>query len=459
MIILQYSLFFSFLISISLYADKISISGTVEHGESGNPVVNADVYLYFRSHLKTRTDLQGKFELAGELTSSISEPKKDKIPAISINNNSVNLILTSPARVNVSVFNISGKKVYHTDACFNGAGVKKILLPMDKLVIGVYIISVKHSLNRAIFRYIHSENSYQGISEISNKNCSTKKACISSNIHSEEFSDILVVVSDTTQKARIPLVTFKQSDIKIKLMPPGVSNSTPGVPLFADNGTYGDVTTYGSPDNPEYSEGGACNYGSTGILYYAAINVHQIPGDFKGDWENGRACGRCAKVSVRARDGSIRSTIVRITDKCPDDNCGIDLGGAPAKIIMDNQIGRYSGEWEWVSCENAQGVSDGPPSLHIKEGSNEWWSLVQVRNGPGGINQIRVRKVETTEWDTLSIATEAENFYKLPPQLLQDNENWEIETIWDTGSRGSLIIAGNKMAIENASYELEFSDD
>ena len=52
---------------------------------------------------------------------------------------------------------------------------------------------------------------------------------------------------------------------------------------------------------PEYSEGGACNYGSTGIKYYAAINVNQIPGDLKGQWQGGQICGRCARVRVTTK--------------------------------------------------------------------------------------------------------------------------------------------------------------
>ena len=39
-------------------------------------------------------------------------------------------------------------------------------------------------------------------------------------------------------------------------------------------------------------------------------------------------------MRVVTSDGAVRTTAVRIVDKCPDDHCGIDLGGAPAAVIM-----------------------------------------------------------------------------------------------------------------------------
>lgn len=456
--VMKFILFLNLLLNIFLitsYAEQINLSGNVEHGISGKPLENVEVYLSLRKHLKTRTDTQGNFELIGEYSSIRFKPEHKQSPSISLNGNSVNLLLAEPSQVKLSIYTVSGKRIYSSDFDFDRTGLKRIFLPANELVSGVYLISVIHKNNTSFFRYMHFGNSsIEKSINITGNKVQNKQTVIKRTVQIEDFFDILVVTTDTTQKARVPVVSLKQSDIKIKLMPIGASNSTPGVPVFTENGAYGDITTYGSPDNPEYSQGGACNYGSTKILYYAAINVHQIPGDFKGDWQNGRACGRCARVSIHASDGSIRSTVVRITDKCPDDNCGIDLGGAPAQIIMGNQIGRYSGEWEWVSCDDAQGVSDGPPALHVKEGSNEWWSLVQVRNGPGGVKEIRVRKTDNTEWITLSMATEAENYYKLPSELLQDNTEWEIEVVWDNGSKCLLTLTGNKLAIENSSYEL-----
>lgn len=436
-----------------LYANNISISGTVVNGESGTPIENADVYFHYKNHIKTKTDSQGKFVLSGTSFSGVYKPR-NSFPIISIKNNFVNLQLATGSRAELSVFTITGKQVYSINAEFTGNGQKRIFLPTNIIPAGTYIISISCAKTRYIFRYLNLKNNSYGIFQNVNETYLTSKNHVSKALQNEAFSDILVVKSPNTQTGRMAIDSSIKSDIKVILMSIGANNSTPGIPLFTSKGGYGDVTTYGTPSDPEFSQGGACNYGSTGVLYYAAINVHQVPGDFKGDWQNGKACGRCAKVKVQARDGSVRTTVVRIMDRCADSDCGIDLGGAAAKIIMGNEIGRYTGEWEWVSCENAEGVFDGPASLYIKEGSNEWWSAAQLRNGPGGVSSIRAKKADETEWQTLSPAIEAENFYTIPPVILQSSEPWDFEITWETGSKSSLNITGNKLALEKTSYEL-----
>ena len=113
-------------------------------------------------------------------------------------------------------------------------------------------------------------------------------------------------------------------------------------PELTENGGKGSVTTYGSITAKETSLGGACNYGQTNIQYYAAIHVNVSPGDDLGPWNGGAACGGCVRVKAKTPDGWKKVT-VRITDRCPDANCGVDLGGAPASDIMGIQVGRYYG--------------------------------------------------------------------------------------------------------------------
>ncbi len=109
-------------------------------------------------------------------------------------------------------------------------------------------------------------------------------------------------------------------------------------PTLTEKGGKGSVTTYGSVTAKETSLGGACNYGQTNIQYYAAIHVNVSPGDAKGPWNGGAACGGCVRVKAKTPDGWKRVT-VRITDRCPDANCGVDLGGAPAADIMGKFCG------------------------------------------------------------------------------------------------------------------------
>lgn len=224
--------------------------------------------------------------------------------------------------------------------------------------------------------------------------------------------------------------------------------------MLTDSVSYGDVTTYGGTGNANPSSGGACNYGFTGITHYAAIQVSQIPGDLRGQWDGGRMCGQCFEVRARGETGW-RSTIVRIVDKCPDDHCGIDLGGAPATEIMGLQAGRYSGQWRMVACEGHAGVSDGAPSLFVKDGSNAWWSLVQVRNPPSSVASIRLRPERpSADWDTLQWATEAENFFKIPSRILQDSVPYVVEASFRTGPPLSTTTTPARLGIGSTSLPL-----
>ena len=232
--------------------------------------------------------------------------------------------------------------------------------------------------------------------------------------------------------------------------------SSPTVPVLNDTEGFGDVTTYGSVANPAPSQGGACNYGSTEILRFAAIQVSLLPGDLRGQWQGGRICGQCAEVRARTPEGW-KTTVVRIMDKCPDVNCGIDLGGLPARDLMGAQPGRYSGEWRWVSCAGHEGVSDGPPSLFVKEGGNAYWSLIQVRNAEASVLGVRLRlaSLGAGPWTELVWATEAENFFKVPPAILQDAREYKLEITLSAGRGYGAVLKGADLAAEKSSLALE----
>jgi hypothetical protein len=228
--------------------------------------------------------------------------------------------------------------------------------------------------------------------------------------------------------------------------------AAPSIPELTDTSGYGDVTTYGNVADPRPSAGGACNYGPTGIPDFAAIQVDRIPGDGQGQWRGGRVCGQCAEVRARTLSGW-KSVVVRIVDKCPDANCGIDLGGAPAKTLMADKPGRYSGEWRFVPCDGHPGASDGAPTLQVKDGSNAWWSIVQVRNPSERILSMRIRKAGTAAWTDLEWAAEAENFYHVPAAALQDEGDYEVEAAMPHG-RYALKCKGTALAQAKSSLAL-----
>ena len=235
----------------------------------------------------------------------------------------------------------------------------------------------------------------------------------------------------------------------------GICNaSSPSIPKLGDSSGSGDVTTYGDVANPRPSEGGACNYGATGITAYAAIQVSRLPGDLEGQWRGGRVCGQCAEVRARTPSGW-KSTVVRIVDKCPDAYCGIDLGGEPARALMDANPGRYSGEWRFVPCDGHAGVSDGQPALSVKEGSNPYWALIQVRDPAERILGIRMRRAGSAgAWTDLEWATEAENFFRVPPSILADSLEYNLEAALPHGTPYLLRCRGADLAEGRRSFVL-----
>ena len=224
-------------------------------------------------------------------------------------------------------------------------------------------------------------------------------------------------------------------------------------PELTENGGKGSVTTYGSITAKETSLGGACNYGQTNIQYYAAIHVNVSPGDNKGPWQGGAACGGCVRVKVKTPDGWKRVT-VRITDRCPDADCGVDLGGAPAADIMGNTVGRYYGEWEFVSCEGVEGVWGDSTSLWVKESASTFWSIVQVRNPKDMVKAIAIIGVDTSDSYDLEMVVGTENFWTVPQNVLQTDNRYRVVVKYRTGEDDEWHIKGSDFAVPEANLYL-----
>ena len=227
--------------------------------------------------------------------------------------------------------------------------------------------------------------------------------------------------------------------------------------MLVENGGKGSVTTYGSVTAKETSLGGACNYGQTNIQYYAAIHVNVSPGDDKGPWDGGAACGGCVHVKAKTPDGW-KEVTVRITDRCPDANCGVDLGGAPASDIMGNLVGRYYGEWEFVSCEGVEGVWGDSTSIWVKEGASEFWSIIQVRNPKDMVKKIVMQEVggdnETGKTYTLEMVVGTENFWTVPQEILQTDKRYRVVVSYRSGTDDEWILKGSELAKPEANLYL-----
>ena len=109
---------------------------------------------------------------------------------------------------------------------------------------------------------------------------------------------------------------------------------------------------------------GACLFGpSPSDLMVAAMNAEE--------YDHSAYCG--AYVFVTGPKGSIT---VRIVDLCPGCNAGhLDLSLEAFAQIADVPLGRVPITWQVVSP-----ALTGPIAYHFKDGSNQWWTAVQIRN-------------------------------------------------------------------------------
>lgn len=134
-----------------------------------------------------------------------------------------------------------------------------------------------------------------------------------------------------------------------------------------------DVETVPCDDEPErageatyYDADGSgnCSFDpSPGDLMVAALNA--------ADYDGAAWCGACAAV-----DGPSGSVTVRIVDQCPGCAEGdLDLSPEAFERISPLAAGRVPITWRFVPCE----VS-GAMRYHFKDGSNPFWTAIQVRN-------------------------------------------------------------------------------
>ncbi len=119
-------------------------------------------------------------------------------------------------------------------------------------------------------------------------------------------------------------------------------------------------------DGTYYSADGSgnCSFpASPGDLMVGAMN--------HVDYMGSAPCGACADVT-----GPSGEVTVRIVDQCPECAAGaIDLSPQAFQRIAALSLGRVPITWHYVACDVT-----GPVVYHFKQGSNQWWTAVQIRN-------------------------------------------------------------------------------
>lgn len=140
----------------------------------------------------------------------------------------------------------------------------------------------------------------------------------------------------------------------------GSTGTTGALPSCDATEHAGKATYYNEADGS-----GACSFDPTpGDLMVGAMNIV--------DYQSAAACGAC--VAIDGPDGT--STFVRIVDLCPGCDAGhVDLSPEAFSKLADLSTGVVQITWRYAPCDYP-----GPVQYKFKEGSNQWWTAVQVRS-------------------------------------------------------------------------------
>ena len=145
----------------------------------------------------------------------------------------------------------------------------------------------------------------------------------------------------------------------------------PKVACGSEPTSEGEATFYDFADGS-----GACGFPATpDDLMIGAMNA--------ADFGNSDPCGACAHVV--GPDGEIDICIV---DLCPDCAQGnIDLSPTAFAKIAKLETGRVPISWQYVACN-----VNGPVTYHFKDGSNPFWTAVQLRNIRYAVSKLEFEK-------------------------------------------------------------------
>src|SRR5262249_47727067 len=117
---------------------------------------------------------------------------------------------------------------------------------------------------------------------------------------------------------------------------------------------------------------GACLFGpSPDDLMVAAMDAPE--------YDHAAVCGEYVFIT-----GPKGTVTVRIVDLCPECAAGhLDLSQEAFAVIADLPQGVVPITWQVVSP-----ALPGPIAYHFKDGSNQWWTAVQIRNSRNPIAKL-----------------------------------------------------------------------
>jgi expansin len=167
---------------------------------------------------------------------------------------------------------------------------------------------------------------------------------------------------------------------------------------------------------------------SPGDLMVAAMN--------ETDYQNSAACGACAAV-----EGPAGSILVRIVDRCPECAPGdLDFSREAFAMIAAIEAGRVDIRWRYVECP-----IDGAMGFRFKEGSNPFWTAIQVRNHRQRIAGLEARP-PGGEYQT--VAREQYNYFVAPAGLGEGPYDLRVTDVYGHVAEEPAVAPGDGVVVE-----------
>ncbi len=198
------------------------------------------------------------------------------------------------------------------------------------------------------------------------------------------------------------------------------------------------VVTATAATNPIH-EGIATFYGATGA---GACSFAPSPADLlvtainAEEYERAALCG--AYVHVTGPNGDVT---VRIVDLCPECKAGhLDLSQEAFALIADPVEGQVAIRWQIVSP-----LLVGPIAYHFKEGSNQWWTAVQIRNHRNPIASVEYYNGE--QWVAV-VRTDYNYFVQTEPGMGAGPYQFRVTDLY-----GNVLVDNNITHSENGTVD------
>ncbi len=168
----------------------------------------------------------------------------------------------------------------------------------------------------------------------------------------------------------------------------GGSSTASGSSTATSTSTASGGTTSATPCNGEATSSGEATYydfadGSGACSFDPTPNDLMVGAMNAPDYGNSEPCGACARIV--GPNGTITVRVVDLCPECPKGN--IDLSPSAFEKIAPLAQGRVPITWQYVPCSVTGSVI-----YHFKDGSNQWWTAVQLRNHRHAIAKFEYQK-------------------------------------------------------------------